>query len=121
MAIKKGMMKKAMDNLSLFILSLILIGGILVLIDNNVTASDHECGNNICDFPDEDSNSCPEDCYAFCGDDICDDPDEDSSSCSEDCYCGDDICDNNETIASCIIDCCDPEVPPSEPNSCDPY
>lgn len=96
MEMKKGMMKKAMDNLSLFILSLILIGGILVLIDNSVTATNHEvCGDLICEGS-EDANNCVEDC-------------------SE---CGDGICDSTEDEYTCEEDCCEHE--PWEPDPCDP-
>ena len=59
------------------------------------------CGNRICQ-PDENANSCPEDCQE-CGDLICSDPDsggnETTNTCPIDCdTCGDDVCGRSEVL-----------------------
>ena len=61
------------------------------------------CGDDWCDW-NEDSVSCPEDCY--CGDDWCD-PSEDETICPEDCaaVCGDGWCDLEENESTCLADC----------------
>jgi hypothetical protein len=52
------------------------------------------------------SITCPEDCIEFCGDGICN-SNETSITCPEDCieFCGDGICNSNETSITCPEDC----------------
>ena len=78
----------------------------------------HYCGDGICD-PDEDYITCPEDCdpIHYCGNGICD-PDETWETCPEDCskphYCGDGHCDEDEDIFTCPEDCGYPECYPGD-------
>ncbi len=74
-----------------------------------------DCGNDSCE-PDEDSESCPEDCMEGCGDAACDDMrGEDCTTCPTDCgpcgeTCGNAICDPDE-CQSCPQDCRDEGCP----------
>ncbi len=70
------------------------------------------CGNDICESPEEDDCSCPQDCgnNSECGNGVCEEPYEDSDNCSQDCHpsgptCGDGSCDPPENNASCPQDC----------------
>ena len=72
------------------------------------------CGNDVCERGEYEYN-CPEDCTGTdpvreCGDKVCD-PEigEDYINCPDDCIepyrCGDNVCDNEETIETCPEDC----------------
>ncbi|MDC0667416.1 FG-GAP repeat domain-containing protein [Nannocystis radixulma] len=74
----------------------------------------HVCGDCVCDPPEEDAGNCPLDCSigcesptgeTFCGDQVCD-WDETAQSCPEDCtVCGDGVCDEAEYGGDCVEDC----------------
>ncbi|MBT8492442.1 MAG: hypothetical protein KJO07_05245 [Deltaproteobacteria bacterium] len=104
-------------------------------IDPDCDASGGDCNNDmVCDFPDEQPETCPDDCFG-CGDGYCDDnfsgggtAAENAINCPEDCLtsnpCGDGYCNIlNENIENCPADCscddgvCD-EVESKDPASC---
>ncbi|MEM4702896.1 MAG: hypothetical protein QXP53_00175 [Candidatus Pacearchaeota archaeon] len=69
------------------------------------------CGNGICE-PGETQVTCPEDCgqpstTPGCGDGICSRPEENADTCPQDCQavCGDKICENGENKENCCQDC----------------
>jgi hypothetical protein len=67
------------------------------------------CGDGVCNTPNEDSNSCPNDCgpVVVCGDGICNGG-ETSTTCNIDCpgpICGDGVCSAGEGNQSCPADC----------------
>lgn len=74
------------------------------------------CGDGNCD-PDEDINSCPQDCGGgYCGDGTCN-AGENCNTCSQDCIsktrgkpgttycCGDGTCEGAEDSSNCAVDC----------------
>lgn len=79
------------------------------------------CGNGSCDKPYEDADSCAKDCQSECGDGLCTGP-ELPSTCPGDCpaNCGNGTCDAGETRKNCVKDCgfcgdkvCQPEETPA--------
>ena len=75
------------------------------------TGTGPECGNSVCEPPEETRESCAADCAGggpICGDGTCEGP-ETPQSCPDDCrgqgQCGDGVCGPRESFDDCPADC----------------
>jgi len=71
------------------------------------------CPNGVCG-PDENYETCPQDCVTpECGNGICEEG-EDNINCEKDCFCGNGYCEPGEDAENCPVDC-----EPTPPEECD--
>ena len=96
------------------------------IVDVDLTDLNDSCGDGLCYIIfGENPENCPEDCTSYCGDLVCD-ANETYPNCPTDCEasCGDGICSRNEYVdygceADCGIVCDDEYCSDTESDSCE--